>query len=523
MELTKHPDRDFVLRLVDGLRNGFFTGIDIPPTVSFECSNNKSAKCQPDIVKNLIDAEVKKGYLVGPFQKPPFSTFRVSPLGVAEGTYSGKKRLIVDLSAPHNNDKHTSLNALINKEDYSLTYVKLDDAINGILERGRGSWLCKTDIVDAFKLVPIHPSLWHLYGVNWNGAYYFYTRLVFGSRSSPKIFDWLSQAVCWIAKHNYGIELIFHLLDDFLTIDYPSATAERTMAILTMIFNRLRIPISLKKTVGPTTQLQYLGIILDTNAMEGRLPLDKLDRIRGLLCQFESKQSVSKRALLSLLGHLNFASRVIKPGRSFVSYLLALAASVKELHHHVRLNVECRLDLAMWLRFLTGWNGVALFLDKEVTKAADYALYTDASATMGYGGFFQNRWFQAKWPPELMLKDNKQLSMAFLELYPIVVSAMLWGSEWVGKKILFYCDNEATVHIINKGRSQAQPIMKLMRRLTWCAARGNFIITAKHIPGVHNEIADALSRFQISRFRRLAPGATLRPCPCPTPAQVMWY
>ena len=233
-----------------------------------------------------------------------------------------------------------------------------------------------------------------------------------------------------------------------------------------MIFNRLRIPISLKKTVGPTTQLQYLGIILDTDAMEGRLPLDKLDRIRGLLCQFGSKQSVSKRALLSLLGHLNFASRVIKPGRSFVSYLLALAASVKELHHHVRLNVECRLDLAMWLRFLTGWNGVALFLDKEVTKAADYALYTDASATMGYGGFFQNRWFQAGWPPELMLKDNKQLSMAFLELYPIVVSAMLWGSEWVGKKILFYCDNEATVHIINKGRSHAQPIMKLMRHLT---------------------------------------------------------
>jgi hypothetical protein len=83
----------------------------------------------------------------------------------------------------------------------------------------------------------------------------------------------------------------------------------------------------------------------------------------------------------------------------FCLFLQTLAASVKEQNHHVRLNVECRLDLAMWLRFLTGWNGVALFLDKEVTKAADYALYTDASATVGYGGFFQNRWFQAMWPP----------------------------------------------------------------------------------------------------------------------------
>ena len=122
---------------------GFFTDTDIPPTMSFECPNNKSAKCQPEIINNLIDAEVQKGYLVGPFQTPPFSTFRVSPLGVADGTYSGKKRLIVDLSASHNNDTHTSLNEL-NKEDYSLTYpryVKLYDAINGILERGRGSWL----------------------------------------------------------------------------------------------------------------------------------------------------------------------------------------------------------------------------------------------------------------------------------------------------------------------------------------------------------------------------------------------
>ena len=67
----------------------------------------------------------------------------------------------------------------------------------------------------------------------------------------------------------------------------------------------------------------------------------------------------------------------------------------------------------MWPRFLTEWNGVALFLDGEVIKAVDFTLYTDAAATVGYGGFFRNRWFQGRWPPELMLKDNEQLSVAF--------------------------------------------------------------------------------------------------------------
>lgn len=50
-----------------------------------------------------------------------------------------------------------------------------------------------------------------------------------------KIFDTLSQTICWIAKHNYDIDviLILHLLDDFLTIDPPSECGERTMALLT--------------------------------------------------------------------------------------------------------------------------------------------------------------------------------------------------------------------------------------------------------------------------------------------------
>jgi hypothetical protein len=36
------------------------------------------------------------------FDAPPFSVYRVSPIGIAEGKYSGKKRLILDLSSLHN-------------------------------------------------------------------------------------------------------------------------------------------------------------------------------------------------------------------------------------------------------------------------------------------------------------------------------------------------------------------------------------------------------------------------------------
>ena len=71
------------------------------------------------------------------------------------------------------------------------------------------------------------------------------------------------------------------------------------------------------------------------------------------------------------------------------------------------------------------------------------------------------------------------MSIAFMELVPIVVSVVLWQDSWLKKRIVFHCDNAATVAIISKGRSKSPFIMKLMRSMTWCAAKGNFIVHAK--------------------------------------------
>ena len=161
--------------------------------------------------------------------------------------YSDKKRLVVDLSAPHNDSENQSLNELISKEEFRLSYIKFEEAIEIIQRLGRYTCLCKTDLHDAFKQLPVREQDWPWLGIFWQDRYYFYTRLVFGCRSSPKIFDTLSQAMVWIAKHNYGISHMLHLLDDFLVLDAPAADADRSMAILTLIMNKLRLPYSKPK------------------------------------------------------------------------------------------------------------------------------------------------------------------------------------------------------------------------------------------------------------------------------------
>ena len=51
--------------------------------------------------------------------------------------------------------------------------------------------------------------------------------------------------------------------------------------------------------------------------------------------------------------------------------------------------------------------------------------------------------------------------------------------------------------------------MDLVRAITILTLEHNFSFAARHIPGLDNSIADSLSRFQMGRFRHLAPNANL--------------
>ncbi|XP_071169413.1 uncharacterized protein [Mytilus edulis] len=256
------------------------------PSSSIICKNLKSALSNASCVSELLQSEVSKGYLLGPFDSIPYTNYRINPIGLAEHKYSKKKRLIVDLSAPHENADHPSLNELIDKEEFSLQYVTIDDAIHLIKKLGSKSWLIKTDITDAFKIMPLKQDLWPFHGIQWDDKFYFFKRLVFGCRSSPKIFDTLSTAICWIAQNKYGIKNILHLRDDFLVIEPQEVNAQATMTRLLNMFKELGIPLSAKKTEGPCVVLEYLGITLDTSKMEARLPREKIVRIIEIIDSF---------------------------------------------------------------------------------------------------------------------------------------------------------------------------------------------------------------------------------------------
>ena len=105
-------------------------------------------------MSELIQKDLDNGCIYGPFCKPAFEHYRVSPLGVTTGKYSHKKRLILDLSVPHSDDV-ASINDFIDKGQCSMSYIKIDDAVKIITKYGQGTKLCKFDIQNDFKICPV--------------------------------------------------------------------------------------------------------------------------------------------------------------------------------------------------------------------------------------------------------------------------------------------------------------------------------------------------------------------------------
>ncbi|XP_073462173.1 uncharacterized protein [Aquarana catesbeiana] len=390
-------------------------------------------------------------------------------------------------------------------------------AIQAIIKAGTGAWLSKADISDAFKLLPIHPSLWCWHGIKWKEAYYFATKLTFGSKSSPWLFDTFAQSLGWILLHKGQCHEVIHYLDDFLLIEPPSKPPG-DLDKLRVIFGNLNVPIAEHKVDGPANSITFLGVSLDTCAMQASLPLDKLSRIRAVLHEFTHTKDCTKKQLQSLLGMLNFAMRIIPQGRTFVSRLLRFLSETQDPDQILNLDSAAIADLSMWEEFLSAWNGISLFI--PIVSVHSPQVVTDAAASTGFAAIFGHHWFSGPWPQQILLIPGFSQTSALFELYPIVAAAQLWGHHWTGQTVVFSTDNQATADIINKGRSKSLAVMSFLRRLVQLSLQHQFNIHCAFIPGRYNSAADALSRFNYSSFFNQVPDADPMSAPIPVWSQL---
>ena len=118
-------------------------------------------------------------------------------------------RIILDLSSP----RGQAVNDGIDQTEYSVHYSSFDEAIDLVRYLGKGSTMAKIDIKHAFRLCPVRPEDYQLLGMFWEGQYYIDTRLPFGGRSLPFIFNNFADALAWVVIFVCGIPHVLHYLD----------------------------------------------------------------------------------------------------------------------------------------------------------------------------------------------------------------------------------------------------------------------------------------------------------------------
>ena len=264
-----------------------------------------------------------------------------------------------------------------------------------------------------------------------------------------------------------------------------------------------------RKTVQPCTQLELLGVELDSVAQEARVTETRLGETINMLYEWRSRSSCTKRQLQSLIGKLNFICTVCRPGRTFLQQMTDLLQNVQHPNHHIRLGNRFLKDLDWWLLFLRDWNGKSMFYDEQWLTSSCLHLYTDA-CTRPFGAMFGDSWLCDTF-------DNVGIpnrhSITFKELFAITMAITVWATALASQKIIFHCDNKAVVHILTSGTSKCRHIMTLLRYLFYICCKFNIVLKAVHIPGIENAPSDALSRLQVARFRDLVPYAKDTPTP----------
>ncbi|XP_065192514.1 uncharacterized protein LOC135823596 [Sycon ciliatum] len=266
-------------------------------------------------ISEQLAASCARGETAGPFALPPFQFMRCSGIG-AVPKKNGNLRMIHHLCILAD----ASVNDSIPAEPFSLHYVSIDYAINIIMSCPQPVYLSKLDVRSAFR------------------------------------------------QHEFAMDHLLHYLDDFLNISTGLVAANQQLAILLRAFTHFSIPLAPSKLEGPSPSLTFLGIVLDCERRKARLPEDKLSEIRALLVATISERSIGQRQVESLLGKLDFAARVIVPGRTFMRRLWSVCSRYREPHYRIKLSNECIDALTWWLRLLQDWNGKFFFLHPQWTR-----------------------------------------------------------------------------------------------------------------------------------------------------------
>ena len=413
----------------------------------------------------------------------------VDPAASEEGFYStlflvpkteGRMRPVINLKA---------LNFWVHPQHFKM------EGIHTLREIvAQDEWLAKLDLKDAYFTVPIHQEHRKFLRFVVDQVRYQFTCLPFGLSCAPWAFTKVLKPVAAFLR-SLGVRLIVYI-DDILIIGKSPDEVRNHVEALIALLEGLGFIVNMEKSVlTPSQQIEFLGLQLDTSTMCLSLPGHKIRTIRGDAAQLLRQSSISARRVAQFIGKLNAASQAVFPAPLFYRHLQrdlqgALSRGGQNYDSFLQLSQASREEVQWWQEHLSLWNGRTLLKHRQ-----QLLIQSDASMT-GWGAVCGGIWTGGPWSPE-----EQKMHINCLELSAATLAVQAFAKDWSGISILLQLDNQSAVAYINHlGGTVSLQLVQLAKILWLWALQRDIVLSAQHIPGVTNQVADAESRTTTDRL-----------------------
>ena len=350
-----------------------------------------------------------------------------------------------------------------------------------------GCFMASIDLKDAYYLIAIAQEHQKYLKFKWKGQLYQFTCLAQGLSSAPRLFTKLMKPV--YSKLRAMGHISSGYIDDSFLVGYSYAECETNVNDTLKCFQELGfLPHTEKSVTKPTQVLQHLGFILNSTDMTVSISREKHNKLctfaRGVL----QHHAPSIREVAKLIGMMVACLPGVEYGPLFYRQLdrdktAALKANYGNFDSPMTLSPLGRADITWWITH-------AYESKKHLSHGKyNHVVYTDAS-TKGWGAHFHEQSTGGEWLP-----SERDHHINYLELKAVLFGLQSFCRDLSHSHVKVMTDNTtALAYINNMGGSQSLLCNTIAREIwEWCMIR-HIWLTASHIPGKLNVMADTASR-----------------------------
>ena len=459
---------------------------DLPPRKRFP--NHESCRKFSDFISREIINRVSTGAFrvwgeVG-VDDPPYL---VLPLTVEPS----KPRLCIDARF---------LNLWMRDMPFSLD--KLADVPRFIY---KGSFMTKCDDKSGYDHVFLSENSQTYFGFSFGGLWLVCTTLPFGWKISPYIYHTIGLAASGFLRAK-GIPCSLYIDDrlngELLTSsgpwsqlplnrsrEYRLLAARAALFVVLSILVELGYTIGIKKSVlSPTTALEYLGLVVDSEKLSFLIPVRKIESFAALREDILACKSwVALKTLQRFQGKCISFSLAVPMAKLFIREMSSAIARAPA-NGQVPLNEFLKEELSYW-RFLDNWEQ---YLPWKEEKHYTVSLSTDASGH-GWACVLHlpsgDQSFRDYWNP-----DQRELFISSKEMLALVHAIKALPQEIRNGRLDAYVDSQVMIGAWNAQGSKKSPqLTRVTKQLFFALSSRNIQLNLQYLPSQENQ-ADAPSR-----------------------------